>query len=1361
MAPKRNSMSAAALEQLIEQRVTEELAAQENNKNNRNLHTSDRHSTSGGERTNRHCTYKDFLNCQPLNFKGTEGVVGLAHYALTWWNSYVRTVGYDAAYGMPWKTLMKMMTEAYCPRSEIKKLETKMVPDESDKVEKYVGGLPDNIQGNVMSARPKMLQEAIELATSLMDQKQSLFKRQNVARAYTSESNERREYARTLPLCNKFKFHHNGSCTVMCVNCKKVGHLTQDCRVPTAANNQRATRAVQKTVICYECGKQWHYKKACHKLKNHNCGNQSGNDEARARVYALENREANPDSNVISARAPYRLAPSEMKELSDQLQEFSDKGFIKPSSSPWGAPVLFVKKKDGSFQMYIDYRDLNKLTVKNHYPLPRIDDLFDQLQGSSVYSKIDLRLGFSKIAKPMTKLTQKSTKFEWGDKEESAFQLLKQILCSTPILALLVIAYASHQLKIHEKNYTTHDLELGAVVFALKIWRHYLYGTKCIVFTDHKSLQHILDQKELNMRQQRWLELLTEEMKEENVKEENLCGMNKDFETRPNGTLYIEKQRRIRALEQETQVLDVENMQVKVLKASYGVTTLQELRRNPIQARPVINHSSPNNWLKFNNRKFSQDSQKEFHANYKTLLGKEIEGPETLDFADFGTMHGGRALQELDLFYHVSYRHEDRTFTSQAWNRLFRIQELMIYEYALEFLSSFKFRDHVMELDIVDTMVFQLRGVKRSMTIRQFISALGLYTDAEMKNNLFGFFRDACVRNRPNNYNLIAYWVDIITRNHYNNRHPPSYTTIKNPICHLVHRLLTLSVAGRHNAKEKVTLEDLFFLHSMDGGALVDVPWSMAKFWSDKANGAKNRSMLVGAHLIGRIASEDEVAATEARRAQDEAGGVRRRPNMSFTNRLKAMDDRFVNIDTNIYKVSDEVENLTAVVSGMTEQYDQFYGEFNTLRMEQQRFHTWETDHLSQLLAHHHIDHTRYDATRYSYVPDIPDLGVQQGVNFMASPKIRALEQETQALDVENMQVKVLKASNGVTTSQELRRNPIQARSDLSLESRKATQQRNTSRERFQVCSKCDRFDKFVHSEAVEPSHYDGRHERENFKDYTQMEAQTFKEIIIQNMDSIEQCIVERARHEQEIQNRLKRLNERKLQIQEVKAWMLVREIKIAVGLYLAYGMIKNVDDHEDERVRVADLITNLKCDINEDKNIQKQLRNANTTLTRELKECKSTLEETNRTLRESNKTRDGYLVALHDKEKHDELVKQSLLTKSRYEGLLKEENMVIKDLKLKEDNDLEKLISMEKPLKFLNEIVYTRNQSIQTIHMLAHKGSTYNGRPTFANLMYLKKAQSEKPCLYEIPYDTSNLVNIFAPDREETLTLEQESRLK
>ncbi|GKA45850.1 putative reverse transcriptase domain-containing protein [Tanacetum coccineum] len=146
------------------------------------------------------------------------------------------------------------------------------------------------------------------------------------------------------------------------------------------------------------------------------------------------------------ARAPYRLAPSEMKELSEQLKELSDKGFIRPSSSPWGAPVLFVKKKDGSFRMCIDYRELNKLTVKNRYPLPRIDDLFDQLQGSSVYSKIDLRSGY-------------------------------------------------HQLRVREED-------ISKTAFRTRLAINDFQSVH-----DHKSVQHMLDQKQLN-EARRWLELL-------------------------------------------------------------------------------------------------------------------------------------------------------------------------------------------------------------------------------------------------------------------------------------------------------------------------------------------------------------------------------------------------------------------------------------------------------------------------------------------------------------------------------------------------------------------------------------------------------------------------------------------------------------------------------------------------------------------------------------------------------------------------------------------------------------------------------------------------------------------------------------
>ncbi|GJV02135.1 gag-pol polyprotein [Tanacetum coccineum] len=257
-----------------------------------------------------------------------------------------------------------------------------------------------------------------------------------------------------------------------------------------------------------------------------------------------------------------------------------------------------------------------------------------------------------------------------------------------------------------------------------------------------------------------------------------------------------------------------------------------------------------------------------------------------------------------------------------------------------------------------------------------------------------------------------------------------------------------------------------------------------------------------------------------------------------------------------------------------------------------------------------------------------------------------------------------------------------------------------------------------------------------------------------------------------------------------------------------------NTAECADERAALANLIANLTLDTEENKTILKQLKKANASLTQELEECKTNLDETSRALGEATSCRDSCLIALQNKQnelekyiafndqtidyeilqtklndtlgllalkdieikeglktkayeisvlnqKHDELVKKSLLTKSQLEGYLKEKTKVISDLKVKEEKDIDKMIEMDKQLKFLNEIVYTRNQSIQTIHMLAPKCSTYNGRPTFANPRYLKKAQSEKPCLYEIPYDTSDLANRFAPNREETMTLANESRSK
>nr|GEZ57146.1 hypothetical protein [Tanacetum cinerariifolium] len=254
----------------------------------------------------------------------------------------------------------------------------------------------------------------------------------------------------------------------------------------------------------------------------------------------------------------------------------------------------------------------------------------------------------------------------------------------------------------------------------------------------------------------------------------------------------------------------------------------------------------------------------------------------------------------------------------------------------------------------------------------------------------------------------------------------------------------------------------------------------------------------------------------------------------------------------------------------------------------------------------------------------------------------------------------------------------------------------------------------------------------------------------------------------------------------------------------------QNDVDSDDELVALANLIANLKLDVDENKKIQKQLKKANTTLAQELKECKAILSKTSKSLRESISVRDSCLVALQTKqaefekykafngrtidydklerklnealgqlahkdtvireglktkayellvvkEKHDELMKQSLLTKSHYKCLVKQKTKVITDLKLREEHDIEKMLSMEKQLKFLNKVVYKRSQSIQTIHIV----STYNGRPTFANPRYLKQAQSEIPCLYAFPYDQNTHANRLIPDGKETLALERESRSK
>nr|GEV21127.1 putative reverse transcriptase domain-containing protein [Tanacetum cinerariifolium] len=492
----------------------------------RSQNGKDSHDSKMGARrqspSTREYTYQDFMKCKPLYFKGTEGVVELTQWferieivfrisnctvknqikfatcthlesTLIWWNSYVTTVGLD----------------------ELALMYARMFPEESDKIKRYISGLLDMIYGSVMAYNPKTMQDVIEFTTELMDKKIGTFakrqaenkrkfkdasknnqnqqqnKKQNAGRAYTAGSGEKKPYEGSKPLCSKCNYHHDGT--------------NPDSNIVMGMfllNNRYAS-------ILFDTG---------------------------------------ADRSFVSTAfsSQINITPTALDHYYDD--ELADGRIIGLKTILRGCTLNFL-----NYPFNIDL-------------MPVELGSFDAIIGSSVYSKIDLRSSYRQLRVHEEDILKTAFRTRYGHYD---FQVMPFGLTNAPVVFMdlmnrmckpylekfvidfiddiliysknkkniksilgsedfvvycdashkglgdvlmqreKVIAYASHQLKIHENNYTTHDLELGSIVFALKFWRRYLYRTKCMVFTDHKSLQHILDQNELNMRQRRWLELLS------------------------------------------------------------------------------------------------------------------------------------------------------------------------------------------------------------------------------------------------------------------------------------------------------------------------------------------------------------------------------------------------------------------------------------------------------------------------------------------------------------------------------------------------------------------------------------------------------------------------------------------------------------------------------------------------------------------------------------------------------------------------------------------------------------------------------------------------------------------------------------
>nr|GEU29986.1 putative reverse transcriptase domain-containing protein [Tanacetum cinerariifolium] len=494
----------AQLKALIDQGVIAALAARDAD---RSMNSDDNHNLGTSvikiECIARECTYQDFMKCQPLYFKCIEVVV-----ELTQWFERMETVFH----------IRNCMVEnqikfAICTLLGV--APTWMFPEESDKIKRYVSGLPDMIQGSVMASKPKSMQDAIEMATELMDKMISTFvereaeskrkfddtsknnrnqqkqqnKRQNTGRIV--ESGDKKTYGGNKPLCSKCNYHHDGPCAPKCHKCNRVSHLARDYRSPTntnTTNNQMAWGQVRKLLAMnvvpkdISRGSVLKYQAVivcAEKIVHVPWGNETliirGNRSNKGNEIRLNIISCTKMKKYLVKGYLLGIPPARQGEFQIDL--------IHGAAPVAWTPYRLAPHVIDSQGIYVDPAKIESI---KDWVSPTTPMEIHQFLGLARYYQRFIK-GFLKITKSIAKITQKGVKFEWSDKQEATFQLIKQKWCSALILALPegsedFIVYCDDLIK-----------GLGAVLMQRE-----------------KSLQHILNQKELNMRQRCWLEFLSD-----------------------------------------------------------------------------------------------------------------------------------------------------------------------------------------------------------------------------------------------------------------------------------------------------------------------------------------------------------------------------------------------------------------------------------------------------------------------------------------------------------------------------------------------------------------------------------------------------------------------------------------------------------------------------------------------------------------------------------------------------------------------------------------------------------------------------------------------------------------------------------